>query len=442
MNIGIFLKNNLKSIPPNIGVFINRIPYERRPGLGKVYRKRVKEIAEIDLLDKKEFVFKRINIIVDYAYANIKFYKDYYDKLGFHPNQLKSFEDLEKIPIINKSILNQYKLEDRSFPIKDRYVVNTGGTSGSPFGFYIQSDSMGHEWAHMHTIWKKLNYKPSDLKVVFGGRSDIKDLIEYDVVRNHFAIDIYADYDKVCNKLKKILKKHTIKYLHGYPSSIYDFAVYCENNNEEIVSLLKKTLKGTFLGSEYPHKHYRDKIESVFGIKTISWYGHTERAVLAYEKKCPFEYFPFLTYGFAETIKNKNGENELISTSYYNYASPLIRYNTEDLIEHPKFDKGLLESFQILNGRSGEFVTDFNGKKINLTALIFGRHHELFNFCKFIQVKQITLGILEIYFVSNSIDEAEAAKLFDQSNLNFEISFKKIAEPFRSLSGKISLLIK
>lgn len=442
MDIALFLKNNLKNIPPSIGKQINKIPYSIRPGIGKIYTQRKQEIKKTEQINQKKFVFERIKNLLEHSYNNIKFYKEHYDKKNFHPSQFKSFDDIVKIPVINKAILNEYSLEDRSFPARGRYMVNTGGSSGTPFGFYIEPSSMGHEWAHMHTIWEKLGYKPSDLKIVFGGRSDVKDLIEYDVVRNHFAIDIYADYDKVCDKLKTILKNHTIKYLHGYPSSIYDFAVYCENNNEEIVSLLKKTLKGAFLGSEYPHKHYRDKIENVFGIKTISWYGHTERAVLAYEKVCSFEYFPFLTYGFAETIKNKNGENELISTSYYNYASPLIRYNTEDLIDKPKFDKGILESFQILNGRSGEFVTDFNDKNINLTALIFGRHHELFNFCKFIQVKQITLGVLEIYFVSNTIDEARAAKLFDQSNLNFKISFKKIAEPFRSLSGKVSLLIK
>src|SRR5690606_5998126 len=154
---------------------------------------------------------------------------------------------------------------------------------------YIQPDSMGHEWAHIHTIWEKLNYKPSDLKIVFGGRSDINDIVEYDVVRNHFAIDIYAPFDKICIKLKQVLRNHKIKYLHGYPSSIYDFALYCEKYDQEIVSILKKDLVGAFLGSEYPHKHYRDKIEDVFKIKTISWYGHTERAVLAYEKNKPFE---------------------------------------------------------------------------------------------------------------------------------------------------------
>ena len=442
MSIALFLKNNLKNIPPYLGILINKIPYKNRPGIGNIYKKRKKEINLIDEIDQKKFIFDKLSIIVEHSYQNIKFYKDYYDKNNFHPSQLKSFEDIKKIPIINKSILNEYCIEDRSYKSPGRYLVNTGGSSGTPFGFYIEPTSMGHEWAHMHTIWEKLNYAPSDLKIVFGGRSDVEDLVEYDVVRNHFAIDIYSDYGKVCTKLKSIIKKYPIKYLHGYPSSIYDFAVYCESNDREITEILSKNLVGAFLGSEYPHKHYREKIESVFGIKTISWYGHTERAVLAYEKYNQFEYYPFLTYGYAEILKKPNNENALISTSYYNFASPLIRYNTEDLVEEPKFKNDILESFKILKGRNGEFVKDLDNKNINLTGLIFGRHHELFNFSKFIQVKQIDIGVIEIYFVSESISEEQASKLFDQNNLNFKISFKKIPEPIRSISGKIGLLIK
>lgn len=442
MSIAVFLKNNLKNIPPSIGKQINKIPYGVRPGIGKIYTQRKQEISQNERIDQKKFVFERVKALVEHSYNNIKFYKEYYDKNNFHPSQLMSFDDIVKIPVITKAILNEYPLEDRSFPVPGRYIVNTGGSSGTPFGFYIEPSSMGHEWAHMHTIWEKLGYKPSDLKIVFGGRSDVSSLVEYDVVRNHFAIDIYADYKPVCEKLKQILKKHAIKYLHGYPSSIYDFAIYCENNDKEVTELLRKNLVGAFLGSEYPHKHYREKIETVFGIKTISWYGHTERAILAYEKYSHFEYYPFLTYGYTEVLKNQVGENELISTSYYNFASPLIRYNTEDLVENPKYNNGILESFQILKGRNGEFVQDLNGKNINLTGLIFGRHHQLFNFSKFIQVKQLEVGHIEINYVSDQIDEATAATLFDQANLNFKLSFKKIPEPIRSVSGKVSLLIK
>lgn len=444
MSLAVFLKNNLKNIPPGIGQFINKIPYSSRPGLGEIYKKRKNEIGYLEKANieiAQDFVFSNIKQLVDFSFVNIPFYKEHYNRCGFDPGMLKTFNDIATIPIINKAILNNYLLEDRSYNSPGRYLVNTGGSSGTPFGFYIQPDSMGHEWAHMHTIWEQLGYKPTDLKMVFGGRSDVKNVVEYDVVRNHFAIDIYADYDDIGKALKKILSKYEIKYLHGYPSSIYDFALYCEKNDEELLTTLKSKLVGAFLGSEYPHKHYRDKIEKVFEIRTVSWYGHTERAILAYERSEPFRYSPFLSYGFTEAIENAEGTFDLIGTSYYNFASPLIRYNTEDIVESPLTSNGILKSFQILKGREGEFVVDRAGKRINLTGLIFGRHHQLFNHSDFIQVRQVGEGNIEILFVSKA-EIKFPEEYFDSENLNFNIRFVQLDEPIRTLSGKVNLLVK
>lgn len=445
MSIALFLKNNLKHIPPSVGQLINRLPYDKRPGIGSIYSKRKLELRSIRSssdTEKQDFVFKRMKHLVTYSYQNILFYKKFYDGRGFKPDMLISFADIKKIPIVTKSILNEFNIDARSAFIKGRYVVNTGGSSGTPFGFYIEPSSIGHEWAHMHVIWETLEYKPSDLKLVFNGRSDLKDVVEYDAVRNHFAIDIYADYKVIAEKLKTILKKYKINYLHGYPSSIYDFSIFCKFEDPELRELLSKNLKGAFLGSEYPHKYYRDFIEEVFNIKTISWYGHTERSILAYEKKSHFIYEPFLSYGFTEVQLEDDNNYSLIGTSYYNFASPLIRYNTEDLVSDPEVKNGIVESFKIVKGREGEFVSDKFGKKINLTGLIFGRHHLIFNHSKFIQVKQISDGHIEIHYVSQDISPKDAVKLFDMNNLNFKVDFIQKKMPTRTISGKINLLIK
>lgn len=443
MSIAVFLKNNLKNISPSVGLFINEYPYDYRPGIGSVYRQRKAELTQFEKSSVEEiryYILLRMKSIVEFAYTNIEFYKIYYKENNFHPDQLQSFEDINKIPLTSKSILNEYEIDKRSYPKKGRYIVNTGGSSGTPFGFYIEPSSMGHEWAHMHTIWNKLDFKVSDLKIAFGGRSNIKDLVDYDVVRNSFALDLYADYKEVSVKLKRILRKYPVRYLHGYPSSIYDFAIYCKEYDTELQKMLSGMLKGAFLGSEFPHPQYRDTIEDVFGIKTISWYGHTERTVLAYEKNEKYVYEPFQTYGYTEVI-NVDGKDELVGTSYYNQASPLIRYNTNDEVTNIVSDDGILQSFKMKGGRSGEYVIDREGKKINLTGLIFGRHHELFNEAKYIQVKQIEKGIIEIHYVAN-LSTDKAASLFDSNNVNIDISFVQRDEPVRTVSGKVGLLIK
>jgi phenylacetate-CoA ligase len=300
-----------------------------RPGIGNIYRHRQKEILLFDSLSIEQqhnFILERMKSIVYFAYHNIPFYNRYYAENRFHPDDLRTYQD--------------------------------------------------------------------------------------------------------------ILKKYTIRYLHGYPSSIYNFALYCKESDTGLKDILSKHLQGAFLISEYPYPQYRNVIEEVFGINTVSWYGHTERCILAYEKHKKYIYEPFHTYGFAEVVPI-DGESQLIGTSYYNHASPLIRYNTNDIISGVEED-GILKSFKITKGRDGESVIDKQGNKINLTALIFGRHHKLFNVAKFIQVKQVVPGKIAIYFVADTLSEEIASQLFDSNNVNLDITFIKISAPVLPMSGNIN----
>ena len=445
MNIALFLKKNITKMPFYLGNITAKIPYSIRPGISSTYNLRVKEIREFEDMsndDKEIHLYKQMKNITIYAYENIQFYKEYYLSKEFNPkDDLNSFEDIKKIPIINKDILRKYDTEDRSGMIKNRYKVNTGGSSGSPFSFYITPDSMGTEWAHMHNIWKNLDFVYCDLKVVFGGRSDVSNGIEYDSLRHSYAIDLYTDYNKIYNKIFNVFKTKPIKYFHGYPSAIYDFVLFLEQN-EELLNIVKSKVKGVFFGSEFPIPLFRDKIEKVLNVKTISWYGHTERTILAGEKEVRGRYYPFQTYGYTEAVTNSDNTLSLVGTSFYNLSSPFIRYNTDDTVSDVTYlnNKNILESFTILDGRKGDFILDKKGKSISLTGLIFGRHHEIFDFIKYLQIGQNNMGFATIYYVANEV--LDTIKLFDSSNIDIKFSFVRIDSPFRTKAGKILLKIK
>lgn len=445
-SISVLLKENLTAIPFPLGDMLANIPYDYRPGLGKIYSDRKKNIEELDkasLENKKAFVLKKLQKLTEYAYRNIPFYKKYYTEQRFNPAQLKTFEDIQRIPIINKTLLQQWDIEDRSFKTPNRYVVNTGGSSGKPLSLYISPDSMGHEWAHMHTIWQKIGFKQSDLKVSFGGRADSKNFLSYDAVRHSYNFNIYQDLNKNKTIFIDIAKNRKVKYLHGYPSAIYELAVFCrQEQNNDLREALKSNLVGAFFGSEYPIPAWRTYIEETFGIASVSWYGHTERSILAYEKNEKYVYYPFLSYGYTESCKIDQKEH-LIGTSYYNFSSPLIRYDTEDLIKPTSFEGDILRSFEIAEGRIGEFITDKDGKKIPLTGLIFGRHHKLFDKSKYIQVNQKEPGKATILYTPIDYEQKiEAEKYFDSRDIAITFDFKAVEKPVKTPAGKIRLLVK
>ncbi|HTN38855.1 MAG TPA: hypothetical protein VL053_17375, partial [Arachidicoccus sp.] len=424
------------------------IPFKYRPGIGKSYSVQLKSIIEFEKLqisEKKEFIFQKFYPIFQHAFENISFYRRLYTNAGIKLNQINSFEDISKLPIISKNDLREVLLEERSFPVKGRTLVNTGGSSGKPLAFYMDPNRFGNEWAHIHYMWSKLGYSPSKLKLNFDGRSTVKNKIQYDFVRHSLRYDIYADPKSVNAVLLKIARKHKIFYLHGYPSAIYNFAISCQGESPELLEILRETLRGAFLVSEFPNPKFRNKISEIFGIPTQSFYGHTETCVMAYEKQAAFNFYAFQTYGFAEAIELTPGKSTLIGTNYYNFASPLIRYDTEDGINVLEKQEGILEEFEIKEGRNGEYIIDRSGNKVPLTGLIFGRHHKIFEFAKHVQVYQDEPGLAVILFVPNKDFKDHDFKdldLFDSSNIAITFSFKQIDNPVLTQSGKINLLVQ
>ncbi len=449
MNLTLLLRNSLTRLPEPVGELLAKVPFACRPGIGPLYSRRSRDVVRYESWDtdeRRRFIFSRVRAITEYAVEKVPFYRDLYARRGFVVDRLRSLDDIQRIPVITKAMLREWDLAARSAPRKHRYLANTGGSSGEPLPFYIEPSSMGHEWAHMHVVWSKLSYKPRDLKLVFAGRSSPKEAVSYDAVRHHYAVNVYMDFDRVAASLRSLLRRRQVRYLHGYPSAIYEFARYCQEHAPDITSALRQTLRGAFLSSEYPSPVYREYIESVFGIDSVSWYGHTERAVLAYEKEERFVYWPFQTYGYCEAVPDDSSEtHRLVGTSYYNFTSPFIRYDTGDLVTPVRTAGGVLEQFRVDAGREGEYIIDRNMKRIPLTALVFGRHHRLFELARFVQIRQTEAGMAAILATlddPSAISEDAWQRWFDVSGVAVDFTFEVREQPVRTPAGKVPLLVR
>ena len=111
------IKNNKFRLPVWIGRMFSIVPFGFRPIVGRIYQKRYQEIRLESGLSSEQIkgkIFKRMYDLVEYAMANIPFYRDYYAEQGFNLNMLTCFEDLSKIPVIDKDILLRYSLDNRS----------------------------------------------------------------------------------------------------------------------------------------------------------------------------------------------------------------------------------------------------------------------------------------------------------------------------------------
>ncbi|MHB8108692.1 MAG: phenylacetate--CoA ligase family protein [Syntrophorhabdaceae bacterium] len=421
-----------ENIPYSIGKFASYIPFSLR--LGRDYtrfRQLLEDYEHAYPNVKLEFTLSCLNKIVKFAQNYIPFYQRLYGRSAI---QINTLSDFKALPTITKAQVRGYSEESNG-----AMLVNTGGTCGEPLSLYLDEKAWAREWAHMHCIWGLRGYKPTDLMMTMLGKSLGNRLYRYNAVYNEIKINPYVFSRYRAAEIYDLFKKYPIKYYQGYPSSIYNLFRELDNSLEhEKKQYISSRIRSLFFSSEYPLPYMVDYLKSVWGFNYISWYGHSEMCVLAYDMNNDNRYRPFTTYGYAENVDGK-----LHGTSFHNYAMPLIRYSTGDLIESKEDDAGLIEYFSIEEGREGDFIEDKHGKKISLTALVFGRHHKIFNLADYLQVSQEDKGQITFLITLKGTQVAfgEVRSYFDLDGLAINSRFIFLKKPILSKAGKLRLRV-
>lgn len=428
------IKSLVERIPYPIGLMMARVPFSKR--LGNKYSSIRNECESVlngvpDSLD--EYAVSKFRTIFEFAREKYPCYRELYENAGVFDLKVVSLADIGKIPMVDKAWVREHFME-----FKGSYRLNTGGSSGEPTAFWGDKDCWAREWAHMHTIWGMLGYDYRDLKLAIRGKNLGVQPFSYNPVHNEYIINTYLNVQDYALKLLRLFAKRDVRWLHGYPSSIYQFILECEDAyGKDGTRQLFKTVRGLLLSSEFPLPYMKEKFDE-YGFRWISWYGHTEMCVLAYDKDCGNKYRPFATYGLAEVQ-----DGHLIGTSFNNFDMPLIRYDTGDLVEATKVsDAGMVVEFAIKEGRSGDFIEDKKGKMIPLTALVFGRHHKVFEVADYIQLGQSKPGKATLYVtMKNGLEACDLSQLFDLTNVDIDFDLEIIDKPIRTAIGKLKLRV-
>ena len=426
------IKEMVEHIPYPIGRLMALVPFAVRLGgeCGRC-RRLIASAADWSKEQYTDYVVRSFAAAFEHA-KTFPCYRNLYAAVGVMDLHIKSIDDVSKVPTIDKAWTRQHFHE-----FKGAYRLNTGGSSGEPTAFWMDRNCWAREWAHMHTIWEKMGYHYTDLKLAIRGKNLGRRPFAYNPVHNEYIINTYLNVSSYAEQLKALFRKRTVRWFHGYPSSIHQFILECEKLfGKNATHDLFASVKGLLLSSEFPHLHIVAKFKE-YNLSFVSWYGHSEMCILAYDdsaaKGGAFAncYHPFLTYGYCEVV---NGH--LIGTSFHNTDMPLIRYDTGDLVE--ALPGG---AFAVREGRNGDFIVDKNGKWIPLTALIFGRHHHAFDVANSVQIGQTEAGSATLYVSGLNDSKLSIGELFDFTNIAVEFNLELIPQPIRTKLGKVQLRV-
>ena len=121
-----------------------------------------------DSLEKLQL--KKFKRIAKWAYDNSKFHKALYDDAGLRPEDIRSMEDVNRVPKVEKSMMRTIQRKD-PFPYGDALCVpldevtefrQTSGTTGNP----IYQPDTWRDWEWWSECWSTLlwaqGYRPHD----------------------------------------------------------------------------------------------------------------------------------------------------------------------------------------------------------------------------------------------------------------------------------------
>lgn len=283
---------------------------------------------ELSLERIKEYQFNQLKSILIHAYQNVPYYQEIFNKVSFDPFKFSDFEQIEHIPFLTREIItdNFDKIISKRRVENGYYIGTTGGSTGLPLKFLLDYDSVYKENAFIYYYRKRLGYNLYDKLTTFRQVDFGNKLWRYNPMHNEVIFSPMKLSKVTIAAYAKKINDFRPHYLNGYLSAIWYFAKLLE---EYQISLTFK-LKGIFLISENMDPNQRKFVEQFFNVKSMTFYGHSERCIIA-EEVITDRYIFDPYYGYAEQIHIEDNRYAIVGTGFLNHKMPFIRYKTDDI---------------------------------------------------------------------------------------------------------------
>ncbi|MBU1627718.1 hypothetical protein KKB18_10155 [bacterium] len=174
-----------------------------------------RELIEYDFMNRDKlfnYQWEKFKTLIEYAKKNIPYYAESFEETGIHAKDLTSWNDLLKIPMLNKSQISA-NFPDRITPKNSkRDTWEYGATSGTTDRLMIVTDIEDNGRGESLTLYERQlqgNYSPGDLYVS----------IPPDACSMACAASVKRNL-RVRDHLKKTIDSFTVYGIGGVPRSL------------------------------------------------------------------------------------------------------------------------------------------------------------------------------------------------------------------------------
>jgi len=289
--------------------------------------------SEDDIL---EFRNARLQRIIRHGYETVPYYQKQFKDLGLTPKDIKTPDDLHKLPITNRTILNQHWGEFNSSAIPKRrwQYLRSGGTTGQPLVNVLTSEDIRRWYATwwryrrrngigfntLCGLWAQTPIVPPTQKKPPYWRMNYPGN-ELRLSTSHLNYQTYKEY---LNELRS----WQVPWIHGHPNLVGLLANYMNQDGESL-----PCVRWVTTGAENLLDHQKENIRRAFGLEPLQHYGNSEG--IANFSQCPQGSLHVdEDFSFVEFIEKSGNPKQytVVGTSLWNLARPLIRYDIGDLV--------------------------------------------------------------------------------------------------------------
>jgi phenylacetate-CoA ligase len=270
---------------------------------------------------------KKMRALLTHCYATVPYYNKIFKERNLKPQDIKSVSDLQKLPILTKSIAREnFDLLIASCFNQNRLSISfTAGSTGEPFRFV--NDSCQLTWVNAAVLrsfyWA--GYRRFDKMVNFWGFQSEHDLFPTKPWQRQMVVSSLGADEKKIKKVLRFMGWFKPKGIRGYSTSLYLLAKY----NDDV------KLKFAVSTAEMLFKHYRKLIEEKFGCEVYDNYSSRE-FMMASECEEHQGYHIVSENCILEFIRDNEqvspGETgRILVTDLVRYGMPFVRYDVGDM---------------------------------------------------------------------------------------------------------------
>lgn len=318
---------------------------------GKIHRDRGVEVdrrflePELETASREDITRlqeRRILELVEYAWENSAFHREWWTRAGVTPSDVKNIDDfVQRIPTMSKSDIQEYR--DRTGdpyggllcvdPSQLTSITATSGTTSLPEPIpEIWTAAPPLPTISARDLWE-IGVRPGDRVIVPTGtlRNYFDDFYHLLGVTPIFVDTWVGEGERVL----QAIEKYKISYLQFMLPLVMEFE---RLEGRYDMRAMLSSLKGAAFAGQPLGKVLTNKIRNEWGVDLYTYTSAGDTGT-AWEGREHDGYYLWEDTVFAESFDPVSGEpaadgqlGELVSTDLDNWASPYIRFRTGDLV--------------------------------------------------------------------------------------------------------------